>query len=452
MSSSSTSSACPPRPHAVRGYATLVVALATFLAAMVVLRVPFRGYLIEGRLSGRLAEGQTASEVQAWLQTAAPGVHARVTEHASGGCDIVLQELTLRATDAQRAMNRVARQFAEQYVVQRQEAARQRTLSRLQAELAAARDTEDLLRGKVDTLRREAELAALAPPTADVAPAPEVQHAPATPPASPPASPLASGDRASERLAPLRERLETLRAELAKLLGTFTEQHPQVLTLRAQIAGLEQELFGSHDVSARPVANVVQAAQAQSGVYGYLSGPPYSQFDAAQADLTAATRARQWAERQLQSEVQRLSSNVGLPWSLEPAQIVTRVGGTPRGLTLIGAGLIALVAGGLMFALSQALVPRLVIETMDELAAVLALPLIGQAAITTPHQKSRYWRSITAASGPWTVRLAMRGAEIVLAGMMLALVFTVISDRWLASQVLVDPFGVLSEVAGRLLG
>jgi hypothetical protein len=36
--------------------------------------------------------------------------------------------------------------------------------------------------------------------------------------------------------------------------------------------------------------------------------------------------------------------------------------------------------------------------------------------------------------------------------MMLALVFTVISDRWLASQVLVDPFGVLSEVAGRLLG
>jgi hypothetical protein len=150
--------------------------------------------------------------------------------------------------------------------------------------------------------------------------------------------------------------------------------------------------------------------------------------------------------------VQRLSSSVGLPWSIEPAQIVTRVGGTPRGLTLIGAGLIALVAGGLMFALSRALVPRLVIETMDEIASLLALPLIGQTAITTPHQKSRYWRTITAASGPWTARLIVRGAEIVLAGMMLALVFTVISDRWLASQVLVDPFGVLSEVAGRLLG
>ncbi|MCU0880583.1 MAG: hypothetical protein MUF06_22670 [Pirellulaceae bacterium] len=449
MSSSSTNPACPPRPPAVRGYATLVVALATFLAAMVVLRVPFRGYLIEGRLSGRLAEGQTAGEVQAWLQTAAPGVHARVTEHASGGCDIVLQELTLRATDAQRSMNRVARQFAEQYVVQRQEAARQRTLSRLQAELAAARDTEDLLRGKVDTLRREAELAALAPPAAPaVAPAPEVQLAPA----SPPESPLASGDAASERLAPLRERLETLRAELAKLLGTFTEQHPQVLTLRAQIAGLEQELFGNIGTNAQPVANVVQEAQAQAGAYGYLAGPPYSALDAAEADLSAATRARQWAERQLQSEVQRLSSSVGLPWSIEPAQIVTRVGGTPRGLTLIGAGLIALVAGGLMFALSRALVPRLVIETMDEIASLLALPLIGQTAITTPHQKSRYWRTITAASGPWTARLIVRGAEIVLAGMMLALVFTVISDRWLASQVLVDPFGVLSEVAGRLLG
>ena len=53
---------------------------------MVALRVPFRGYLIEGRLSGRLAEGQSASEVEAWLQTAAPGVHARVKEDPSGGC------------------------------------------------------------------------------------------------------------------------------------------------------------------------------------------------------------------------------------------------------------------------------------------------------------------------------------------------------------------------------
>jgi hypothetical protein len=448
MSSSSNNHACHPRPSVVRGYATLVVALATFLAAMVVLRVPFRGYLIEGRLSGRLAEGQSASEVEAWLQTAAPGVHARVSEGASGGCDIVLQELTLRATDAQRAMNRVARQFAEQYVAERQQAARQRALARLQAELAAARDAEDLLRGKVDGLRREAELAALsAPPAPEAAPPPEVALAPAIPALNPPAA----GEAASERLTPLRERLENLRAELAKLLGTFTEQHPQVLTLRAQIAGLEHELFGSAE-AAQPVANFVQGAQAQSGTYGYASGPPYSEFDAAQADLAAATRARQWAERQLQSEVERLSSSVGLPWSIEPAQIVTRVGGTPRALTLIGAGLIALVAGGFMFALSQTLMPRLVIESVDELAAVLALPLIGQAAITTPHQKSRYWRTITAASGPWTARLVVRGAEIVLAGMMLALVFTVISDRWLASQVLVDPFGVLSEVAGRLLG
>ena len=35
--------------------------------------------------------------------------------------------------------------------------------------------------------------------------------------------------------------------------------------------------------------------------------------------------------------------------------------------------------------------------------------------------------------------------------MFLALAFTMLSDRWLAGQVMADPFGVLSEVAGRLL-
>src|SRR5688572_29093685 len=56
------------RPWAQRGYATLVVALAAFLAAMVMLRVPFRGYLVEGRVSGCLDASLTEADLRQFLK------------------------------------------------------------------------------------------------------------------------------------------------------------------------------------------------------------------------------------------------------------------------------------------------------------------------------------------------------------------------------------------------
>jgi hypothetical protein len=163
------------------------------------------------------------------------------------------------------------------------------------------------------------------------------------------------------------------------------------------------------------------------------------------ANLAAATRARQWAERQLQTEVQTLASAPGYPWAVESARVLARVGGTPRVLTLAGASLIALVAAGVMFFASAALLPRLVIQTADELAQTLALPVVGTLPVAGQPKRPRRFLA------PWLVQATVHSAEIMLAAMFLALAFTMLSDRWLAGQILGDPFGVLSEVAGRLL-
>jgi hypothetical protein len=176
---------------------------------------------------------------------------------------------------------------------------------------------------------------------------------------------------------------------------------------------------------------------------------PYqtSPLDAAAADLLAATRARQWAEQQLQTEVQSQRTLTAVPWSVESAQVLARVGGTPRILTLLAAGLITMLAGGLMYWAAKSLVPRLAIRTTAELTALLELPLIGQTPVPITRRKTTRLQL-----APLATRAVLRTAELYLVLMVGALVFTMLADRTLAPQVLADPFGVLSEVAGRLLG
>jgi hypothetical protein len=429
------------RPPGIRLYATLVVALAAFLASMVVLRVPFRGYLIEARLTGRLGDGLDPRAVESWLKAAAPGVHVRVQTAASGHCDVTMQQIAPRAGEAQITVDRVARQFAEHYVAERREAARQARLASLQAELQTARGTEDAIRARLDELRQEQAVAATSI-SPDVLPAP-------TPPAEtliapqPSTSPIAGDVRQTS----LRERIEQLRAELAGLLGHCTEAHPKVITLRAQIAGLEGELAAQASAVASDKPAHKQAAHRVPGGASYLTAlHDSSPIESTQANLAAATRARQWAERQLQAEVAALASAPGYPWSVEPARVLARVGGTPRTLTLVGAALITLLAATVMFFASAVLVPRLMIQSTDDLTGALALPLVARMQVAG---RPRRTRRVLA---PWLVQATVHAAEILLAAMFLALAFTMLSDRWLAGQIIADPFGVLSEVAGRVLG
>jgi hypothetical protein len=439
------------RPPGIRTYATLVVALAAFLASMVALRVPFRGYLIEARLSGRLGDGLDKAGIESWFKTAAPGVSVRVDAAKSGHCDTILQQVAPRAGEVQIAMNRVARQFAEHYVAERREAVRQASLARLQAELQTARDTEDAVRSRLDELRQSQTAHAPSHLPAESLP-PPVAKLPSSIPTEPldaiPA-PLADDDA---RTRSIHERLASLRAELASLLAHCTEAHPKVITLRLQIAGLEHEL-------AAPGSDVARGNPTEKHALRLIPGRPIGlasnfyesmvlesgSLPDALANLAAATRARQWAERQLQTEVESLATAPGYPWSVESARVLARVGGTPRALTLAVAALVTLVAAALMFVASAALLPRLVIQTTDDLTQALSLPLVATMQVAgRPRQR----RSQLA---PWLVQTTVHAAEIMLAAMFLALAFTMLSDRWLAGQIMADPFGVLSEVAGRLL-
>ena len=58
---------------------------------------------------------------------------------------------------SQFALDRVARQLAEQFVAQRREAARDRRVQRYQAELQTARDAEETLRVRVEQLRQDTQ-------------------------------------------------------------------------------------------------------------------------------------------------------------------------------------------------------------------------------------------------------------------------------------------------------
>lgn len=430
------------RPWLQRGYATLAVALAVFLASMVVLRVPFRGYLVEGRVAGCLDESITAADVRQFLKEAAGGIHSRVDTQPSGRCEVVLQQLAPRAGDSQALLNRIARQLTEQFVAQKREAERQSRLAQFQAELRTAREAEDAHRLRVEQLRQQQ--------LAEASRQPEPQSIYSQPPVEIAAPSRSETSDARSRLV---EQLESLKNELLRLLATKTEEHPEVITLRSQIARLESELAPPAAEAALPPLEKHAVSPSNHDVTYQVATHATAdnldtELDAAAADLLAATRARQWAERQLQAEVESLASIARIPWSVESAQIIARVGGTPRVLTLLGAGLITFIAGLAMYRGSRVLVPPVAIQSVEELTALLDLPLAGHMLVPTNRRTRRPAHRIA----PIVVHVALRAAELFLVVMVAALFFTMVSDRSLAPQVIVDPFGVLSEVAGRILG
>jgi hypothetical protein len=300
---------------------------------------------------------------------------------------------------------------------------------------------EDAHRLRVEQLRQQQ--------LAEASRQPEPQSIYSDPPAEIAATAPAAPSESRNRLV---EQLDSLRNELLRLLATKTEEHPEVITLRSQIARLESELAPAAAETTLPglekqaTSPAIQDVTHQ--VATHAAGDFDTQLDTAAADLLAATRARQWAERQWQAEVESLASIARIPWSVESAQIVARVGGTPRLLTLLGAGLITLVAGLAMYRGSRVLVPPVAIRSVEELTALLDLPLAGQMLVPTNRRTLRPTQRIA----PIAVRIGLHAAELFLVVMVAALLFTMLSDRSLAPQVLVDPFGVLSEVAGRIMG
>jgi hypothetical protein len=271
-----------------------------------------------------------------------------------------------------------------------------------------------------------------------------------------------------------QQQLEAMRLVLARLLGRFTEEHPEVISLRSQIDRLEQQIeagdrAGSPPASGpqlipgppgdrqatpgrsiRPAAAnrplATRAEDLQSGGHR-TAGEAAAAVAAGFARLARISRERQSAEQRLSDRMQEISNQpTAAEWSAEPAYVVTRLGGTPRCATVVFGGILAAIGGALMFRGSAVVVQPVKIESASELASVLEIPVIGNLTAMRKAAARLQWRLFTAGR----VRVLVHGAEAIVGLAMLACLLAIVVEPSLARQVAADPFGTLSEVIGRL--
>jgi len=455
-------------PFARRAYMALVTGLAVFIVTLVVLREPFRGYLTEVRLSGPAVEGLDLDDAMAWLKQADSRtvIVATAAGQRSPRSQIRMTYLAPLPTPAISRLDELATRWLYQYLPERLNAFRHAELADLRSALAAARAGEDAAQSEVESLRQR-QLALIFRPAASEQPAmkpAELREAPVFTTAPPPPTSEAS-----------RERLETLRLELSKLLASFTDEHPQVITIRSQIEMIQQRAHAQEQPLPQPAigpelipapradrhaaaSDAIRPAVAKSFVSTRANESPSgdTQVDsvgelstavtAAIARLAVASRQRQTAEHQLSDRMQELSGEpTAAEWAAEPAHIVTRLGGTPRCATLALGGLLAAIGGIVMFRGAAVVVMPPRIESPGELASALEIPVVGNVASLRRAAARIHRRVFTAGR----VQALGHLAEAIVGIAVLACMLSIVMEPSLARQVFADPFGTLSEVIGR---
>ena len=260
----------------------------------------------------------------------------------------------------------LAQRWLYQYLPDRLQSYRRAVLADLRNAAQLARGQEDASHERLEELRQVQLSQLVQTASNDAVP---------SPPPQPIASPAPSAATIAER-EKSREKLELLRLELSRLAANCTDQHPQVVTLRSQIAALERQLGAAEGEKPRAAETPVLMAPATSGqqsgiepaagtarrashfvtVSAATTASPNAaadlamQINAVAAQLAAASRQRQAAEHRLADRMQELSSQpTAAQWTARPAQAVTRLGGTPRSSMLALGGLLASVAGALAF-------------------------------------------------------------------------------------------------------
>jgi hypothetical protein len=453
------SPACPPLVR--RAHKAVIVGLAIFFAVIIPLGEPFRGYQAEVRVSGPSSEAIDADRLREWIrqtdESAAVAVATRTT--GASRIEIRIGRVCSRLAAATQTLDDLARRLLVEELPAQHAVHRQRSLSVLQTNLRAARNAEDALRSRAQELR-EVQLAARnqAPPPTPIDNAPSAIAA--APPAVPPAgeAPAARNER--------QQQLESLRLELARLLASFTEEHPQVLAIRRQIDSLEQAEPAAQAERIDPPA--LDLPPARAAAYHDLREPQFvsvspsdgspapdlaviaAELATIQKDLSLAGEHREAAERRLQSTLAELAANSPTAaWNAEPARIVARLGGTPRMLPVILALLAASVAGVIMFRATHVLVLPRVLQSARDLAAALPIPLVGRNPASGGQPVATGPRTIVT---PARVRLVTKAAECVLLTILAVCVGAIFLDPTLALQFGDDPLGVMSEIFGRVLG
>jgi len=464
----------PLAPHAFcalplvrRAYIALVAGVAAFIVTLIALREPFRGYLAEVHIAGPPTPGLDLADATRWLKQ----TDSRIAAVATPAGEIsprTLIRMTYVAplpSPATARLDDLAARWLYQYLPDRLQSYRRAALAELRAAASASHQREDAANERVELLRQQ-QIAELLARSGQ--PAPEAVAAQA-PPLAPAPLPAAALDR-SKALA----QLEDLRAEFARLLASQTEEHPQVVTLRSQIAALERQLgiapteqpanapsgsesltppdasHSQNDPPSDPDSRFVSTTAIQpETTIPADAGELTAALKAALEELSAAGRQCQATEQQLNERMQELSSrNSAAEWSTRPATVVTRLGGTPRRLVLAIGGLLASVAGVFMFRASAAAVAPSRIESTGELASVLELPVVADVLSLRRAASTRRRRWLS----PPRVWAIVRLAEVVIAIAVAACILSIAVEPSLSSQVVADPFGTLSEVIGRFRG
>jgi hypothetical protein len=468
-------------PLVRRAYCGLVAALAAFLATLVLLREPFRGYLAEVRLAGPHTAGLDLNEATNWLKQADRNV--AVIADARGGAgraELRMTFVSLQPSQATARLDELAARWLYQYLPDRLLLYRRAALADLRASAAAAHRHEDAAHERLERLRQQQISLMLASADRrgkDTALDPFEPPAPLPAAAAPPSSTEAPGSVDRSQAV---EQLQQLRAELARLAGSFTDQHPQVVALRLQIAALERQVgdmapahnralgepadgqrspeliappairHETHLLPNRRAARLVSTAAAQAAEEAPAADQAIDQaLQAALAELAEASRRRHEVEQQLSDRMQEFSNQpLAADWSARPAMVVTRLGGTPRTATLLFGGLLAGALGIVVFRAAKAAVEPPTINSTGELASVLELPVLADTLALRGTAVRTTFRLLT----PKRVRAIVRLSELVVAAAVAACLVSVAVEPALSRQVAADPFGTLSEVIGRYRG
>jgi hypothetical protein len=358
--------------------------------------------------------------------------------------------------------------------------------------LTAARSREDDAHIQLELLRQRQR--AESPPRAEETPAPAI--AAERPIETPPQHVAANPSR--ENSDKMLEQLLLLRLELSRLLANCTDEHPQIVTLRKQISGIERQLRlvpsespqtapsgpnllppsagqqhsrseSSQDGGYLAGQYVVAAAapllpDGQGGLAGVdrnsASGQPWHASQPTAAEqwsaelkraleiLTQTSRERQLAEQRLGERMQQLAAQPSAAqWSAGPAHVVTRLGGTPRSSTMALGGLLAGIAGIALFRAAPHGSSCVKIDMSSELASALELPIVGNLS-SLRSTAARLKRSLLT---PSRVSVLVHVSEAIVAIAVAACLVAIAVDPSLGRQVLADPFGTLSEELGRIM-
>lgn len=278
----------------------------------------------------------------------------------------------------------------------------------------------------------------------------------------------------------LQQTLTAARNQLDELLQTATDAHPMAQHLRQRIEELHgliattPQFLGNRDKQAQASAPVPNAPHGpavnwDSRVAGYsvpaegdeqpgdqaepnvleLLSPRYhdlrESYELAIADREAAER--RFTQLVSLQQARSRSAPRAAATVVRPASLVRSIGGEPDRWAVVIAGIVALVTGLLIHRGLARLEGLRRIDTLDQLARSVALPLVGRVSIDPVSSRTEHrLRRARLLVG------CTRAAELVLFLFIALFAISALIDSPAGVELVNNPFGAIAGRVGQVLG